>query len=102
VAAEIGDPGHRWLTAFGPFSGASATLDIEWTAGGVFDAPLPATTQSLDGTIELEFTGCNNGTVTYDLGASGVTGVVPIRRIANDSIPLCESLTEGPGMPGLL
>lgn len=102
VTAEIGDPGHRWLVAGGPFEGGTATLAIEWSTGGVFDAGEPAPTPTFDGTIELDFEDCTMGTVTYDLGSSGVTGVVPIQRIAHDSVPLCEELTQGPGMPGPL
>ncbi|MEJ8569337.1 hypothetical protein V3330_17055 [Wenzhouxiangellaceae bacterium CH-27] len=102
VTAQIGDPGHRWLTAFGPFSGGTADLDIEWTTGGVFDASSPAPAQSVDGSIQLDFTDCLSGTVTYDLGTANVSGVVPIQRIANDAVTLCESTYQGPGMPDLL
>jgi len=102
VTATIGDPGHRWLTAFGPFEGNSANLDIEWTVGGVFDSTSPAPTQSVDGSILMEFENCNSGTVTYDLGTAGTSGVVPIQRIANDSVELCEQLIFGPGQPGPL
>lgn len=102
VTAAIGDPGHRWLTAFGPFEGNSANLDIEWTVGGVFDSTSPATTQSIDGSILVEFENCNSGTVSYDLGTAGTSGVVPIQRIANDSVELCQQLIFGPGQPGPL
>lgn len=102
AVAMIGDPGHRWLTAFGPFEGGKAQLDIEWTTGGVFDTVSPAPTQTVDGTIELEFTDCNSGTFGYDLGTANAVGEVPMQRIANDGIALCESLTGGPGMPGPL
>lgn len=102
ATAQIGDPGHRWLTAFGPFSGASATLGIEWTVGGVFDSGQPAPTQSVDGTVEIEFADCMAGTLTYDLGTAGASGVIPIQRLANDTVALCESLYRGPAMPGAL
>ena len=103
VMAHMGDPGHRWLTAFGPFSWNSANLEIEWTEGGVFDSATPHPMQTVDGSILLEFTGCNSGTVTYDLGTVNASGVVPIQRIANDNVALCESLAPfGPGKPGAL
>lgn len=102
VPAEIGDPGHRWLTAFGPFSGAAADLSIEWTTGGVFDAASPVPTQSVDGTINIDFDDCTSGRVTYDLGSANASGVVPIQRIANDNVGLCEALVDGPGQPGPL
>ncbi|HLF30926.1 MAG TPA: hypothetical protein VI566_07850 [Xanthomonadales bacterium] len=99
--------GHRWMTASGPFWGTSADLAIEWTAGGGFDAPDPVPEQHIDGTIELEFTDCTSGQVNYAwgfdiFGNPAVSGVIPIQRIANDSVALCESLYRGPGMPGPL
>ncbi len=105
VTAQIGDPGHRWLTAFGKYTWNSADLAVEWTEGGVFDAGSPATAQTVDGSILLEFAGCNSGTITYDLGTNNANGVVPIQRIANDNVAMCEALQAevfGPGKPGSL
>ena len=98
----MGDPGHRWLTGYGPFQDTSADLSVEWTKGGVFDSASPVPIHSEDGTISLEFEDCETGTVTYDLGSLNVSGVVPIQRIANDNVELCESLYMSPGMPGSL
>jgi len=92
VTAVIGEPGHRWLTAFGAYADNKAVLDIELTQGGVFDSSTPAPTQTLDGTIILEFSSCNAGTVTYDIPSIGQQGVIPIQRAALDNVPLCESL----------
>ena len=39
--AELGDAGHRWVTAQGPFVGNSANLTLFVTQGGVFDGPEP-------------------------------------------------------------
>lgn len=100
VSANLGEPGHRWLTAFGSFAGNGASLDIEVTQGGIFDAVEPATAQSLDGTIVLQFSDCENGTVTYDIPSINRQGVIPIQRIALDNVPRCEELAaqaaEGP------
>jgi choice-of-anchor B domain-containing protein len=92
VEAILGEPGHRWLTAFGPYSGHQAALDIELTRGGVFDAAAPMPTQDPDGTIILEFTDCNTGLLTYDIHSIGHQGEIPIERIALDNVSLCESL----------
>lgn len=92
ITAMLGEPGHRWLTAFGDYSGDTAVLDIEITQGGVFDAPEPQPSQSLDGTITVTFTDCSSGVVEYDITSVGRTGSVPIQRLANDNIPFCESL----------
>lgn len=90
VMANLGEPGHRWLTAFGPYDGDTAELDVELTRGGVFDSPEPAVMQSADGAIVVEFAGCNEALVTYDITSAGVSGVVPIERIALDNVALCE------------
>lgn len=92
VTAQLGDPGHRWLTAFGPYSGDSAMLDIELTTGGVFDSPEPAPTQEPYGTIEITWSDCENALVSYDIPQAGVQGAVPIQRIALDNVPRCEAL----------
>lgn len=102
VTAGIGDPGHRWMTAFGSFGQSLADLDIEWTVGGVFDSAQPAPTQTVDGYVLLEFTDCKTGTVTYDLGNDNGIGVIPIQRVANDGVALCEAQYRGPAMPGPL
>jgi hypothetical protein len=89
VTAVLGEPGHRWLTAFGAYADNQAVLDIEVTQGGVFDSSTPAPTQTLDGTIILEFSSCNAGTVTYDIPSIGRQGVIPIERVALDNVARC-------------
>jgi hypothetical protein len=100
--AMIGDPGHRWLTAQGPFSGDTAELDIYWTSGMIFDSGTPPPSQEQDGSMTVEFFDCYTGQVTYDLGSTGVQGQVPIQRLANDAVELCQALYEGPDRPGPL
>lgn len=92
VTAQLGDPGHRWLTAFGDYSGDTATLAVELTEGGIFDTSPPAPTQSPDGTITVEFTSCTAGTVSFNIPSAGTSGSVAIQRIALDNVPFCESL----------
>lgn len=91
VQAILGEPGHRWLTAFGPYDGDTATLEIELTRGGVFDEVQPMTTQEAGGTVILEFDGCNSGRVIYDISSADLQGMIPIERIALDNVPLCEA-----------
>ena len=92
VTAMLGEPGHRWLTAFGPYSGDTATLDIELTQGGTFDSATPEPTQTPGyGTITVEFANCSEGLVTYNIPSVGVAGSVPITRVANDNVALCEA-----------
>jgi hypothetical protein len=94
VLAFLGEPGHRWLTAQGPYDGDSAVLTIFVTKGGVFDSALPVTTtdQDGDGTMIIEFSGCNAGLITYEILSLDIQGVIPIERIVLDNVPLCELL----------
>ena len=91
VTANLGDPGHRWLNALGPYSGNQATLDITVTSGGIFDTPTEISEVN-DGTIILTFTDCENGTVEYDIPSINQQGTVPIQRVVGDNIALCETL----------
>ena len=92
VTANLGEPGHRWLTAFGPYSGGTSVLSVEVTSGGVFDSPTPEVEQTGDGTIVLDFFGCNDGLITYNIPSANLAGFVPIERIASDNIAACEDL----------
>jgi len=93
AVANLGDPGHRWLTAVGPILGNQAVMDIEMTSGGLFDTPTVITRTDppgSDGTITLTFDGCNAGTVEYDIPSINRQGIIPIRRVANDKVMDCE------------
>jgi hypothetical protein len=94
VTAILGDPGHRWLTAFGPFSGDTATLVIELTQGGIFDSAEPDPATGPDGTMTVTFTSCSEGTVTFNIPSVPVSGTIPVTRVANDNVPVCEALSE--------
>lgn len=89
VTAILGEPGHRWLTAQGPYEGTIAVLDIFMTSGGVFDSPEPKPVPVPDGQIILEFSGCNAGTVSYDIPSVNRQGVIPIQRIVLDNVAVC-------------
>lgn len=93
--ANLGDPGHRWLTAVGPINGNQAVLNIDLTSGGLFDTPTEVDhtdPPGSDGTITLTFENCSSGTVDYDIKTINRQGSVPIQRVANDNIALCEAL----------
>jgi hypothetical protein len=105
TSAQLGETGHRWLTVQGAFSGNTAPLTAYLNQGGVFDSDVPPVTTDPAGygTVDLEFSDCKNGTLTYDLASSPpVAGVIPLKRNINDVVPLCEEITTGPGMPGLI
>ena len=97
ATANLGDPGHRWLTALGPIDGNQALMDIEMTSGGLFDTYTEITRTDppgSDGTLLLTFDDCNSGTVEYDIPSINQQGIVPIQRVANDNIAICEALAE--------
>ena len=96
VMSVLGEPGHRWLTAQGAFAGDTAELTVYSTEGGVFDmADPPAVTDPAGvGTLTLEFADCTQGMVTYDLPSAGLSGAIPITRITDGNVPLCEALAE--------
>ena len=98
LEATIGEPGHRWLTAFGPYADNQAVLNIEISVGGVFDSAQPPAVQHTDGTLTLEFTGCNAGTIHYDITSLGLQADIPIERIALDNLPQCEAM-DAAGFP---
>jgi hypothetical protein len=95
----IGDDGHRWLTAYGNYEAGdnSVSLSIQNVTGGVFDSASPAVELESDyGSIELQFSDCLNGTMTYDIPAGPVGNVIPISRVSADHLDLCAIL----GSPG--
>jgi hypothetical protein len=94
VTANLGEPGQRWLTALGPYSGSMAELQVSLSSGGVFDSILPTVESEPYGSIVLEFEDCNKGSVLYDIPSIGLAGYIPISRIAPDNAAHCRQLNE--------
>ena len=91
--AILGEPGHRWLTAQGPYSGDTATLDLYVSSGGVFDSALPEVgPPTRVGTMTITWSDCEAGLVTYELTSPARAGEIPIERIVPDNVALCEAL----------
>ena len=96
ATSNLGDPGHRWLTAVGPIDGNQVLMNIELTSGGIFDTYSEITRTDppgSDGTILLSFDNCNAGTIEYDIPSINRQGIVPIERVVGDNITLCEALS---------
>ena len=97
ATANLGDPGHRWMTAVGPIEGDSAVLNIDVASGGLFDTATdvqhtdPA---GSDGTITLTFESCSSGLVEYDITAIDQQGSIRFSVSSSDNIALCEALIE--------
>ena len=95
VTANLGEPGHRWFTALGPFVDNQAVMAIEFASGGIFDTPTSierTDPPGSGGTIILTFDSCYSGTVVYDIPSINKSRTVPIQRVTNDNVPLCEAL----------
>jgi len=93
VTALLGEPGHRWLTALGPYDGDSALLDVFLSSGMIFDSGEPeVTTEQLEGaTIWITWSSCEEGVLTYDIPSLGLSGEIPIQRIVDDNVAACEA-----------
>ncbi len=90
VPYVLGGPGLRWLTALGNFQGDGAELTLYRVDGGVFNSASPAPQETEYGTLSVHFDDCNSGELHYDIPSLSRHGVVPIQRIATDTIPVCE------------
>ena len=89
--AELGDACQRWLTAQGTYNGSQAELVIYNAKGGLFDQALPAPALEAIGSIFLQFENCGSGIVSYDLPELGLSGGIPIQRLASDNVAACEA-----------
>jgi hypothetical protein len=95
ATANLGDPGHRWMTAIGPIDGNRSVMNVTLTSGGIFDTPTEierTDPPGSDGTITLIFDSCNSGTIEYNITSIGQQGIVPIQRVADDNVVICEAL----------
>jgi len=92
ATANLGSPGHRWLTALGTIQGDTAVLNIDVASGGLFDTSTVIDHQP-DGTITLSFADCSAGLVEYNIPSINQQGNVPIQRVANDNVVVCEALS---------
>ncbi len=95
VQAILAEPGHRWLTAYGPYQGAQADLELEKTSGGIFNSAQPEVSQVFAGILNIRFTGCNSAVVEFlitdtDPPQSIPAGSIEIERIAPDNVAACE------------
>jgi hypothetical protein len=95
VQAVLGESGHRWLTAQGPYVGNTANLTVFLTQGGVFDSSQPPAMTRPEGygSMTVEFADCTEGLVTYEIPSLSVSGEIPIQRITEDNVALCDSLS---------
>lgn len=89
--AVVGDSNHRWYTAQGAYNGTSANLTIYLTTGGIFNQDDAVSIDPV-GTMTIDFEDCSRAELSYNLLDSGLSGNIPITRIAGSSVAFCESL----------
>lgn len=97
ATANLGDPGHRWITATGPYADHQSVMDITLTSGGIFDDPTEVQRTDppgSDGTLTLTFASCKTGIMEYEIPSINMSGSVPIQRVAEDNVALCEALSS--------
>ena len=94
VNAYLGEPGHRWVTAQGPYDGDTATLEVVVSGGGIFDSPEPVVESIRDDYMTVTFTACNEGLVSYEITSLDLFDEVPIERIVLDNDTRCEAMVE--------
>lgn len=81
----FGSTQHRWFTASGSFVGNTATLTISRNSGGVFNDPA-ATILDTVGTMTIEFSACDAGTLSFDFDdPAAVDDTVSIVRLSPDT-----------------
>ena len=72
-------------------------MNITMTTGGIFDGPTEVDRTDppgSDGTITLAFKSCTAGTIEYDIPSINRQGIMPIERVADDNIVICEALSS--------
>ena len=89
--SALGDPCQRWLVAQGTYEGSRADLVVYNAKGGLFDTALPQPEVEPIGSIVLQFVDCRTGIVSYDLPGLGLSGIIPIQRLASDNVAVCEA-----------
>jgi hypothetical protein len=93
-SATFGARDQRWITASGFYDGASVSLNVELTSGGIFNGSVPLATQTPGyGTITIVFISCNEARLTYNFPSLGLSGEITLTRVVNDNVALCEMLS---------
>jgi len=101
ASGVIGGSGLRWLTALGNFEGDTAEMKLYSVGGGLFNAAEPVPVETQYGTVKVHFHDCNYGELEYDIPSLDLQGVVPIQRLATDTVPVCEQTQETDYRKGL-
>jgi len=91
--AVIGDGAHRWLTAMGPWSGDSATLDIQLTTNGAFDDPRPVERHDGYGSLAITFNAdCMRAQAHVIIPSAAMDRLIPLERVSGQNRQGCLDL----------
>jgi sugar lactone lactonase YvrE len=93
-SAQLGDAGHRWLTAQGTYSEDTAELQAILTHGGQFLSEASGSGSDVAGTVTIKFESCVSAILTYEVQTAngGISGSIPLSRLSPDNLALCEQL----------
>lgn len=92
--SNVGDAGQRWLIAEGTYEGNRAELVVFSTSGGLFDKVGSDVELEYIGDMVLQFDDCSSGSVWYALWPLWGGYMLPIQRVAPDSIQTCEMFSQ--------
>jgi len=95
VMAVFGAADQRWVSAAGAYDGSQAVLNAELTSGGLFNSSQPVPQQDNSyGTITLDFSSCDEASVSFDFPSAGESGAFNIQRAVPGNSALCEALSK--------
>lgn len=96
---DVADPGTRWLTAIGLFTGTNPVVEmtVYGSTGGIFNQGTLVKTDPV-GTMTLDmFNYCEGGEFSFNLD-SGLSGTSKMQRIVNDNLAPCTQQSARPGV----
>ena len=77
---------QRWYTSLMEYDGSTAKGTITSTYGGAFEEAALTTDQENEvGYLEMAFSGCATGKVSYELDSIGRSGQFPIEKVTGAS-----------------
>ena len=90
----LGDAYHRWLTAFGDYSGNRAELTLYKTTGGIFNSATPVEQIEM-GKLVFKLRDCGHADIEYDINLiNDFVGQILVQRIAHDNVSGCDESQE--------
>lgn len=96
---QIGAQGHRWLVGAGEIDQTNSTINYKlyYAYDGLFDDPRPTLNSNINtyGTLLIEFQGCNQAVVSYELLEQEISGSYSIIRPDTADGDLCTAFASG-------